>query len=288
MPPQVESCPLVRTPTPDAGRFGGIARLYGQDGLARLARAHACVIGIGGVGTWAAEALARSGVGRITLVDLDEICLTNTNRQLHAVEGQYGKPKVEAMAERIKHINPACQVRADMRFFSERTAEGMLDTQPDVVLDCIDSLKAKILLVAECWRRDIPCVVSGGAGGKIDPTQICKADLNRSHGDNLLMFLRKRLRQQHADFPRSNRLLGIPCVFSPEPRRYPTACGDIADAPEADAPRKLDCSEGFGAAAHITGTFGLWMAGAALDLILESQSMRHQPDQQSCQHTQKN
>src|SRR6516225_5042178 len=139
-------------------RFGGIARLYGQGGLLKLRAAHVCVVGIGGVGTWAAEALARSGIGAITLVDLDEVCVTNINRQLHALTETVGRSKVEVMAERIRAINPECKILAEQKFFNEQTAEELLASKFDFVLDAIDSVSNKVLLLAKCREKNLPVV----------------------------------------------------------------------------------------------------------------------------------
>src|SRR5277367_5610248 len=139
-------------------RFGGLARLYGDGGLQRLLRASVCVVGLGGVGSWAAEALARSAVGRLTLVDLDDVCLSNVNRQLHALDGAIGRPKVEVMAERIRAIHPACQVQAVAEFFAETTADKILENRFDFVVDAIDEVANKCLLIARCCQKEIPIV----------------------------------------------------------------------------------------------------------------------------------
>src|ERR1017187_120937 len=149
-------------------RFGGIARLYGKSGLDKLRAAHVCVVGIGGVGTWAAEALARSGVGALTLVDLDEVCVTNINRQLHALTETVGRAKVEVMGERIRAINPDCRVTAEPKFFNEQTAEEFLAPKYDFVLDAIDTVTNKVLLLAGCREKNLPVVSCGGAGGRRD------------------------------------------------------------------------------------------------------------------------
>src|SRR5262245_31811925 len=176
-------------------RFGGILRLYGKDGQERLRHAHVCVIGIGGVGSWAVEALARSGIGNLTLVDLDDVCISNVNRQLHAVTGEFGKPKVEVMAERVKLINPDCPVHAQQLLFTAGTAETLLATNYDCVLDAIDQTAMKALLIARCCNRGLPIVTTGGAGGRRDPTAIRVDDLARSTHDGLLAATRKLLRE---------------------------------------------------------------------------------------------
>ena len=166
-------------------RFGGIARLYGDDGLEKLRAAHVCVVGIGGVGSWTAEALARSGVGNLTLIDLDEVCLTNTNRQIHALKDSIGKAKVQEMDKRIRGINPDCTVETRVEFFTEQTSDSILATRYDYVVDAIDGVSNKSLLLAQCRAREIPVITCGAAGGRRDSTAVCVADLARAKYDRL-------------------------------------------------------------------------------------------------------
>ena len=156
----------------DEERFGGIGRLYGLKGAERLAAARVAVVGIGGVGSWAAEALARSGVGTIILQDMDDLCITNTNRQIHALQGTYGQMKVEVMAERLRLINPAVEVVELLSFYTVSAPERLFDTQPDVVIDAIDSMRPKTHLIAECRRRGVKLVTCGGAGGRTNAAAI--------------------------------------------------------------------------------------------------------------------
>jgi len=244
-------------------RFGGISRLYGPAGLDRLRAAKITVIGIGGVGSWTAEALARTAVGTIRLIDLDDICESNINRQLHALTDTVGRFKVEAMAERIAAINPDCHVEADTRFFTKKTAADLLEPVPDAIVDCIDSMKPKCLLLATCRERGIPVVTVGAAGGRRDPARIRTGDLGRSMHDPLLARVRKRLRQGY-DFPRKPQAkFGIPCVYSDEPMLLPTDC----DATNPDTSLKLDCETGYGTAAFVTGAFGFHAAALAVNLV---------------------
>ena len=253
--------------TTDDARFSGIARLYGRAGLERLRGARVMVIGIGGVGTWVAEALARTAVGRIDLVDLDEVCVTNTNRQLVALSSTVGQPKAEAMAARLRDIAPSCVVRADVRFFTERSADDLLQPGIDVVVDAIDSVKNKCLLIQRCHALGIPVVVSGGAGGRRDPGQVQAADLSEVKGDRLLFTIRKKLRQKHG-FPRKG-LFGVQAVYSSEPQLFPTDEGDVcATRAEAGDNLRLDCASGFGTASMVTGAFGLRAAHLAVDAIV--------------------
>ncbi|MDQ8203173.1 tRNA cyclic N6-threonylcarbamoyladenosine(37) synthase TcdA [Pelagicoccus sp. SDUM812003] len=245
-------------------RFGGIGRLYGVKALETFRRARVCVVGIGGVGSWIVEALARSGVGHLTLVDLDDICESNINRQIHALDGAIGASKVETMAERCRAINPDIQVGVVHSFLTERNAEEILSAGFDYVIDAIDSSKHKVAMIVACRQAKVPVLTIGGAGGRVDPTQIQIADLSRSFHDPLLQRVRKLLRQQHG-FPRERRRkFHIDCVFSPEEPRFPEAC-DMEDG--GGSSLRLDCSSGYGAATHITGGFGFFAVSAVLKAL---------------------
>jgi tRNA A37 threonylcarbamoyladenosine dehydratase len=241
----------------DEQRFGGLARLYGAGGLQRLLQASVCVVGIGGVGSWAAESLARSGVGNITLVDLDDVCVSNVNRQLHALDGAIGRPKVDVMAERIHAIHPAGRVRAIASFFTATTAEEILENRFDFLLDAIDQAANKSLLIARCRQKEIPIVTVGGAGGRRNPAAIEVADLAQTSHDALLRQVRQKLREDHG-FPRDPKTpFGVPCVFSTEP---------VAAPVEACAGR-VTCDNGYGTASFVTGTFGLVAASCVVSKI---------------------
>lgn len=250
-------------------RFSGIARLYGTEALERLRRAHVAVVGIGGVGTWTAEALARSGIGRITLVDLDEVCITNVNRQLHALDGQIGRPKVESMAERIRLISPHCEVRALSEFFTAGSADRLLDPGYDAVVDAIDNVSHKALLIVRCVERGIPVIVSGGAGGKRDPSNLSVSDLAKATNDRLLKRLRKMLRRHHG-FPEEATKLdfGMTAVFCDEKAVYPWADGSVCESPEPGSDLRLNCESGFGTAAFVTGAIGFGAAAEAVRAVL--------------------
>ena len=253
-------------------RFGGIARLYGQAALERFLTSRVAVIGIGGVGSWAVESLARSGIGHLTLIDLDEICVTNVNRQLHAMDGQIGRQKTEAMADRARAIHPACDVRILPTFFTEKNAAEILDMGFDAVLDAIDTVKHKALLLAECHRRGIPVVTCGGAGGRRDPTRIRVTDLAYSGKDGLLHQLRRTLRNDHG-FPKTplNQKplpLGIDAVFTDEPPIFPHCDGTVScERPEATSNLRLTCESGYGTATHVTASFGMIAAGRVLEQL---------------------
>ncbi|MGO8700986.1 MAG: ThiF family adenylyltransferase [Limisphaerales bacterium] len=250
-------------------RFGGIARLYTPEGLKRLRQASVCVIGLGGVGSWAAEALARSGVGSITLIDLDDVCVSNVNRQLQALDGVIGQPKAEVMAARVRAINPGCQVRAVQEFFNESTAEEIFATSFHWVLDAIDQVPNKCLLIAQCRQKRIPIIASGGAGGRKDPARVRVADLAQTAHDPLLQQVRKRLREEHG-FPRDPKaLFQVPCVFSPEPPVFPPDC-------DTDLPR--GCDHRYGTASFVTGTFGFVAAAHIVSAIAMGDGYGPRPD----------
>ena len=254
-------------------RFGGLARLYGAAGLARLRAAHVLVVGVGGVGSWTVEALARSGIGALTLVDLDEVCVSNVNRQLPALDGNIGRSKVEVLAERVRAINPECRVDARVEFFTEESAGTLLAPRYGHVVDAIDSVANKCRLIALCRTRGLPLVVCGGAGGRRDATQVRVVDLARSAHDRLLSEVRKRLRQEHG-FPRGEQKFGVDCICSAEPPVFPHRDGTVCATAEAQAEgseggHRLNCDWGFGSATFVTGTFGFVAAGVAVRRIAE-------------------
>jgi tRNA threonylcarbamoyladenosine dehydratase len=252
--------------TQHEARFGGIGRLFGNDGAQHLRAAHVCVVGIGGVGSWAVEALARSGVGKITLVDLDDVCISNVNRQLHALTGSFGKPKVEVMAERVRLIQPDCEVHARQEFFLESNAETILSTPFDFVFDAIDRVSMKALLIALCCRKNIPVITAGGAGGRRDPTAIEVRDLAFSSNDRLLKHVRKELRSKHG-FTQADKSFGVDCVFSREPVVFAQADGSVSCERGTTTDFRIDCSTGFGTASFVTGTFGLIAAAKIVEKI---------------------
>lgn len=253
----------------DELRFGGIARLYGVQGLQRLTDAHVAVVGIGGVGSWAAEALVRSGVGEISLFDLDDICITNSNRQAHTLTDTVGQIKVEVMAQRLLAINPNCKVHAVADFVSQDSMAQYITDELDFVVDCIDSVQAKAALIAWCKRRKIQIVTTGGAGGQTDPTQIRILDLNKTYNDPLAARVRSRLRSAH-NFSRTlGRHYSVPCVFSTEQQRYPNPDGTVGQSKSfVGAGVRLDCAGGFGAAMTVTASFGLAAAARAIDKLV--------------------
>lgn len=253
-------------------RFGGIDRLYGNGALARLSACRVAVVGVGGVGSWAVEALARSGLGALTLVDADDLCVSNTNRQLPALEGQYGRAKVEAMAERCRAINPGIRIDPKPQFLTPSNLEGILGGGFDLVLDACDSFRTKVEAIAYCRRRKQPIVTVGSAGGRSDVTQIRVRDLSRTEHDAMLSLIRKKLRGEFG-FPKNHdRYFGVPAVYSLENVRYPQADGSVCGIRPRlgkDEALKLDCGAGLGAATHVTGAFAFAAVGKAIEILLK-------------------
>jgi tRNA A37 threonylcarbamoyladenosine dehydratase len=256
-------------PEPSLSRFAGVQRLYGEKGWQRLQRAHVCVIGLGGVGSWSVEALARSGIGSLTLVDLDDVCVSNVNRQIHAVEGEIGKPKAEAMVRRVRAIHPECDVRPLCEFFSKATAESILSFPFTFVLDAMDRPAVKSLLVAQCTRRRIPLFVVGAAGGRQSALSLKITDLAFSTHDPLLREVRSQLRRDYG-FSRGEKAFGVKCLFSGDDAVLPWQVEPTCGAPGPGHPLRLDCATGYGSACHVTGAFGLAAAGHILQSILDS------------------
>jgi tRNA A37 threonylcarbamoyladenosine dehydratase len=249
-------------------RFGGIARLYGDAALARFRASHVCVIGVGGVGSWVVEALARSAIGRITMIDLDNLAESNINRQIHALTNTLGQAKVSALAQRIAQINPYCQVTEIEDFVSADNLDEMIGLRAyDYVIDAIDNVRAKTALIAYCRTHGIKLVTIGGAGGQVDPTKIEVRDLCRTEQEPLLAKVRKRLRAEHR-FPRGTKnKFGIDAVFSTEPLRFPEieeACA--IDDEERAGVTGLNCA-GFGSAMVVTAAFGLVAASHVLNKL---------------------
>lgn len=243
-------------------RFGGIERLYGKTALERLREAHICVIGIGGVGSWAVEALARSGIGKLTLIDMDDICVTNINRQIHALTGNIGKLKTEVMKARAHLINPECEVRIIDDFLSAENLAEYLNQGYDYVIDAIDSVQTKAALIAYCKRNKIKVISVGGAGGQTDPTQIQIADLSKTVQDPLLAKVRSILRKNYHFSQNPKRKFGVDCVFSTQPLIFPQTEG------ECGVSATMNCANGFGAATMITATFGFFAVSRVIDKLL--------------------
>lgn len=287
---EISSCPGVRVTDVDAEddqgtveyparsmkqwrlhrRWDRAGRLLGEESMRTLSDAHVVVFGLGGVGSFTAESLARTGLGKLTLVDFDRVCGTNSNRQLHAMKGTYGKFKSDLMAERCSLINPECTVVGRRAFYREQTSDALLGEKPDFVVDAIDNITAKLHLLETCRQRDIPVVACMGAAGKLDPTQIKVADLNETHTDPLARAVRRGGRSRY-DWE-SGGPLGITAVFSTEARHEPQelsydgTAGFLCICPTKD--NKLhSCDDRNlieGTASFVTGTFGLVAASVVV------------------------
>jgi len=241
-------------------RFGGVSRVYGQQSLTHFQQLHIVVAGLGGVGSWAVEALARSGIGKLTLIDLDDVCVTNINRQLPATDETIGQLKTEVLAQRVKAINPNCEVRVIDDFLLPENFEEYL-TGADAVLDAIDSVNTKAALVAWCKRRKLRLLVCGGAGGQIDPSMIRVGDLAKAKQDPLLAKVRSQLRRDYGFSKNPKRKWGVDCVYSEEQLRYPIISGEEEGEVTLQKPgsgsMRMDCSSGFGAAMVVTCSFAM-------------------------------
>lgn len=246
-------------------RFSGIARLYGDDSFALFQQAHVLVAGAGGVGSWAIEALARTGIGHLTFIDMDVLVASNVNRQLPAITDTFGRGKIDVLAERARGINPRIKLTLIDDFLTrENIAELMADT-PDLVLDCTDDVDAKISLIVWCRRRRIPIVIAGAAGGKTDPTQLLVDDLTRTHRDPLLAKIRRQLRRD-CGFPKNpEEKFGIPCVYSNQSVVTPE--GDSCDS------GNLSCT-GYGSSTVVTATMGMLATGEGLRHMLRRMRLR--------------
>ncbi|MDB5800110.1 MAG: tRNA cyclic N6-threonylcarbamoyladenosine(37) synthase TcdA [Rhodocyclales bacterium] len=239
--------------------------MHGEAGLHAFSAARVCIVGVGGVGSWAAEALARNAVGAITLIDPDSIAESNTNRQLHALGDAYGRAKVDAMRERVAAINPLCKLRVIEDHLTVENMAALFEGH-DIVLDAIDDVPAKIAMAVYCQDHKLPLVVCGGAGGKSDPTSIRVSDLSRTEQDPMLAKVRSRLRKEYGSirgFPRDpRRKFGIEAVYSLEPLQQPVYCGSDGEA-DSTAPQRLSCA-GYGSDVCVTASFGLFAASRVL------------------------
>jgi tRNA A37 threonylcarbamoyladenosine dehydratase len=251
-------------------RFAGIDRLYGAGTLDALAGSHVAVIGVGGVGSWAAEALVRSGLGHITLVDADDVCLSNTNRQSIALDGAYGRPKVEVLAERLRAISPEARVAPVARFLTPSNLAEILDGGFDYVLDACDAFRVKVEAIYWCRRNKLPILTVGAAGGRTDPRLVGVRDLCKTEKDHLLALVRRKLRDEFGWTRNPKRYFGVPAVYSTEQPRYPQADGGVACRRPAsmEEAARLDCGGGLGAAMHVTASFAMVAVSALIPRLV--------------------
>lgn len=250
-------------------RFIGVMRLYGEDGFQKLQAAHVCVVGLGGVGSWAVEALARSGVGELTLIDLDDVCVTNVNRQLHALDGNIGRPKAEVLAERIKLINPHIKVNSRVEFLTESNVKEIFGQKFSYVLDAIDGVSNKCQMIATCVKNSLPVITSGGAAARRESYGLAIADLAEVHHDRLLSHVRRILRKHHG-FPNGKEKFGVEAIFLPQqvflPNEIQKTC-KVAETGDGDDEERSHCDSGLGSALFVTGAFGFAAAGRIVQNI---------------------
>ncbi len=246
-------------------RFGGVARTYGQTRLKQFMQSHVCVIGTGGVGSWAVEALARSGIGRLTLIDLDNVAESNINRQLPALSSTIGMPKIEVLQQRVNDIHPACQVTLIEDFIDTENLAELISSDHDFVIDCIDNFRTKAALIAHCRRRKIRIITLGGAGGQRDPGKIRLTDLARSQHDPLLSRVRKQLRQEYGFSRNPKRRFEVASVWSEEQMVFPDVKGGVTrNKPEAAPAEGLSCAGGIGSMVTVTASFALFAVSHVL------------------------
>jgi tRNA A37 threonylcarbamoyladenosine dehydratase len=252
-------------------RFGSVERLYGKQQAALFPKLHICVVGLGGVGSWAVEALARMGIGQMTMIDYDTVCLTNVNRQIHALTDTVEQKKSEALVDRVRQINPDCQCHVIDDYLTIDNVRDYLSPEHgyDYVIDAIDSIKFKAAIIYQCKRNKIPVITTGGAGGLTDPTKIAVKDLTRTWNDPLAAKVRAKLRSDYGYSKTPKRYFGVECVFSTQQPLYPNANGEVGHCKPGIHGISLDCSMGYGSATHVTATFGFVAAGRAIDKILK-------------------
>ncbi|MEE9445540.1 MAG: tRNA threonylcarbamoyladenosine dehydratase [Cocleimonas sp.] len=242
-------------------RFSGVESLYGKTSLERFTQAHIIVIGIGGVGSWVAEALARNAIGEITLIDMDVVAESNINRQLPALSSTIGKNKIDVMATRIQDINPNCSVNLIDDFISEDNLDELISSGANFVIDCIDNSRVKAALIASCKRRKIKIITVGGAGGQTDPSQIKVSDLSRTEHDPLLSKTRKLLRQNFGFSSNVKRRFAVPCVYSTEHLKRPQKNINAM---------ALSCAGGLGSSVMVTASFGFIAVALVLKKLMNN------------------
>jgi len=252
--------------TPDA--FRGIDRLYGDHAYQTLSTKCIYIVGIGGVGSWVVESLARSGIGEIRLADLDDICVTNTNRQIHALSSTVGQSKIEVMAERCRSINPDVTVRCDHAFVTDKTVTSLIESDLDLIIDCGDNQMAKAALIAHAKRIRVPVITIGAAGGRIDPGKVQVRDLAKTDGDALLASVRQTLRNRYGFSRTPGKRFAVSAVYSDEQTRYLQADGSVGQQKPDSGANRLDCAGALGAVTHVTAVFAFHATAKAIDMLL--------------------
>lgn len=254
--------------------FDGLTHLLTPAGQKAIQEAHVCIIGIGGVGSWTVEALARTGVGELTLIDLDEVCVSNITRQIHTHIGTVGRFKIDVMAERVKSINPLCKVHLVHDFLTLNNADDLLKAHPfNFVFDAIDGVLSKCLIINYCLKNKIPFLTVGASGALLSPVGLTITDLNSSHHDPLLMRVRQKLRRDF-DFPKhEKRPWGIPSLYIPRLTKANEVCSlspSLSPSEEDERPRT--CQQGIGAVSFVTGSYGFYAASFIVQSLLNSNS----------------
>jgi tRNA A37 threonylcarbamoyladenosine dehydratase len=246
-------------------RFSSLERLIGRDAVTRMGSVHVCVVGVGGVGSWTVESLARSGIGKLTLIDMDDVCVTNINRQIQAVTGSVGMPKIHVLADRVHTINPACEVIPVYEFLTPDNAIRLVPEKADYIVDATDRMSVKAAILAQARQLGIPAITIGSAGGKVDPQRIRTMDLSTVGRDELLRQVRRKLRRDYGWEKGEGNHYGTKAVVSDEAQKFPWPDGTVREiAPDESCNLRMDCATGFGAAAHVTGVFGFIAAGEVI------------------------
>jgi tRNA A37 threonylcarbamoyladenosine dehydratase len=255
---------------PYTDKFSALSRLYSAKGADKIKQSHVCVVGIGGVGSWAAEALIRSGVNTLSLIDLDDISISNTNRQIHALNSSIGGAKVEVMRSRLLDINEEAKVHCIEDFITEENVYDLINSDFDVVIDATDSVKAKAAMVACCKRKKIKIICIGGAGGQINPLEIKKADLAKTIQDPLLAKVRSELRRNYNFSKNLKRNFGVACIYSTEQLVYPLENGEVSHTKtQSQGASKMDCATGFGSFVGVTASFAMAAVSETLSYIVK-------------------
>lgn len=256
-------------------RFSGLINLYGEQAFRTVTHAHIVVIGVGGVGSWAVEALARNAIGEISMIDMDVVSESNVNRQLPALSSTLGRDKTAVLKERITDINPQCKVTIVDDFITVENVAELLpsDTKWDYVIECVDNFRVKAAIIHHCKKHKLPVITVGGAGGQIDPLKIKQTDLSKTEHDALFAKTRKLLRQDYGFARNPKRVFSIPCVYSDEQIRYPDGVGGVSmEKPVGSEKSSLNCTGGIGSSMQVTASFALIAIAYVINHLLEKAS----------------